>query len=91
MKGEIDVKGKNVCIMDDMISTGGTVIHAIKHLRGLGANKIIVATAHGIFAGEKIAEKIIKAGCAQIIITDSIQIQNEPNKIIKILKLPKIN
>ena len=80
-------KDKNVCIMDDMVSTGGTVVHAIKHLKSLGAKKIVVATVHGIFAGNKIAEKILKAGCQKIFVTDSIP--NEYNKNVQVVKLPE--
>lgn len=83
MEGEIDVKGKNICIMDDMISTGGTMIRAIKHLKKLGAKRIIVGATHGIFAGENIAKKILKSGCKHIFITDSIK--NPGQKEIKIL------
>src|SRR3989338_6693905 len=60
MEGEVPVRGKNVCILDDIISTGGTIIRAIEHLKSRGAKKIIVGTTHGVFAGEKIAEKILK-------------------------------
>ena len=86
MEGEIDVKGKNICIMDDMISTGGTMMHAIKHLKKLGAKDIIVSATHGIFAGDNIAKKILQSGCSHIFITDSIQ--NAHRKEIQVLKLP---
>ncbi len=85
MEGEIDVKGKNVCILDDMISTGGTIIRAIEHLKSRGAKKIIVGATHVIFAGEKIAEKIIKASCDKIFVTNSIIFSN--NNEVEILKL----
>jgi|SRR3989344_3701690 len=71
IEGEVDVKGKNVCILDDIISTGGTIVHAVRHLKKRGAKKIIVGATHGVFAGENpepeqarygagIAEKILK-------------------------------
>jgi|SRR3989344_826813 len=54
--GHADVKGKNVCILDDIIDTGGTIRRAIDHLRKLGAKKIIVGATHGIFSKGKIKE-----------------------------------
>lgn len=84
MKGEIDVRGKNICILDDIISTGSTLIHAITHLKKLGAKKIIVGATHGVFAGEKIAQKIQKAGASNIFVTNAIV---SKNKNVKVLKL----
>lgn len=72
MEGHAEVKGKNVCILDDIIATGGTIMHATKHLKELGAKKIIVGTTHGVFAGENIADKISRSGCAKIFTTNSI-------------------
>src|SRR3989344_3364883 len=36
IEGEVNVKGKNVCILDDIIASGGTILKAIKHLKKLG-------------------------------------------------------
>jgi ribose-phosphate pyrophosphokinase len=80
MEGEIDVKGKNVCILDDIISTGGTIIRAIEHLKSRGAEKIIVGATHGVFAGEKISEKILKSSCRELFITNTI-ISDTPAKV----------
>lgn len=46
----IDVKGKNVLIVDDIISTGGTMIKAANILRKMGAKNIFVSATHGVFA-----------------------------------------
>jgi ribose-phosphate pyrophosphokinase len=72
IEGEIDVKGKNVCILDDIISTGGTIIKAIEHLKSHGAKKIIVGATHGVFAGENIAEKILRHNCDYLFTTNCI-------------------
>lgn len=46
-----DVEGRVAIIVDDMISTGETVVHAAELLRDRGASAIHVAATHGIFAG----------------------------------------
>lgn len=84
--GKAEVKGKNICIFDDIIATGGTLIHAIKHLKALGAKKVIVGATHGVFAGENIAEKILKNSCDKIFITNAIL---NSNKKVQVLKLGK--
>ena len=49
-----DVKGKKVLIVDDMISTGGTIIAAAYALREAGAAGIAVACTHGVFVNNAI-------------------------------------
>src|SRR5205814_1722354 len=49
MEGEFEVKDKNVLILDDMISTGGTMLSALEKLTAAGAKKICCAATHGLF------------------------------------------
>jgi len=44
-----DVKGKKVLIVDDMISTGGTIVAASAALKEAGASSVFVACTHGVF------------------------------------------
>jgi len=83
---EIDVKGKNICIMDDIIATGGTILKAIAHLKDRGAKKIIVGATHGVFCADKIIERILASSCDEIFVTNSILCEE---KSIKTVKLPK--
>ncbi len=44
-----DVEGATGIIIDDLISTGGTLVRAAKAARAHGASKIIACVAHGLF------------------------------------------
>jgi ribose-phosphate pyrophosphokinase len=55
-----DVKNKDVVIVDDMISTGGTLLSAIKLLSNKGADRIYVATSLPFMNGECV-ERLSKA------------------------------
>jgi len=68
----LDVQNKNVAIIDDIISTGGTMAKSIKELKKQGAKKVYVSCTHGLFAGEAI-KKLSTAGCDEIISTDTIK------------------
>jgi len=46
---ELDVKGKDVIILDDIISTGGTIVEAVKIIRGWHPASISVGCVHGLF------------------------------------------
>ncbi|RFS22547.1 ribose-phosphate pyrophosphokinase [Chitinophaga silvatica] len=66
-----DVKNKTVIIYDDMIRTGGSLIHAAEAYHDAGASDICVITTHGIFAGKGF-ERIKKSGLIRkIICTDT--------------------
>ncbi len=69
---KLDAENKNVAIIDDIISTGGTMAKSIQHLKKNGAKKVIVSCTHGLFAGDAI-KKLKSAGAIEIIATDTIQ------------------
>jgi len=74
---KVDLTSKNVVIVDDIVSTGHTIIEASKLLRKLGAKNIYCICVHGIFvegALKKFSKNKIK-----IISTNTI-----PNKAAKI-------
>jgi ribose-phosphate pyrophosphokinase len=48
---DLDVSGKVVAIVDDMISTGGTICRASDALRRQGATQVHAACTHGLFTG----------------------------------------
>ena len=48
---DLDVSGKIVAIVDDMISTGGTICRASDALRRQGATEVHAACTHGLFTG----------------------------------------
>ncbi len=49
---DVDVSGKKVAIIDDIISTGGTMMEASRQLKLLGAEKVYGLATHGMFTEE---------------------------------------
>ncbi len=68
---ELTMKGRDVLIVDDIISTGGTIVKAMDILKKNGANKIYVATSHPVLV-EGALMKIYEAGAEMVIGTDTI-------------------
>ena len=75
---KLDVTGKNIAILDDIISTGGTMAKSIIELKRQKAKKVLVACTHGLFIGDA-KQKLLSSGCDEIISTDTIE--NEFSKV----------
>jgi ribose-phosphate pyrophosphokinase len=69
---KLDARDKHVAIIDDIISTGGTMANSIKELKKQGAKTVSVACTHGLFVGGA-KEKLLSADCDEIISTDTIE------------------
>ncbi|WP_456369079.1 ribose-phosphate diphosphokinase [Thermococcus sp.] len=80
---DVNVRGRDVLIVDDIISTGGTMIKAASLLKKLGAEKIYVSATHGVFS-EGAIERISKA-VEEIAVTNTI-----PTPVSKISIVPEI-
>ncbi len=69
-----DVKGRRVLIVDDMISTGGTMVSAIEAVMAEGCEPgILVAAVHALMAGDA-AESLARLPLDRILVTDSLRI-----------------
>lgn len=70
-KLDIEVSGRDVILVDDMISSGQSIIKAADLLRKKGASKVYAMCAHGLLIGDA-AQKIKAAGVCDIIATNSV-------------------
>jgi len=66
-----DVRGKDLILVDDIISTGGSIIKAAQFLKRQKCKRLFVACTHGLLV-EDAEKKIKKAGVSQIISTNTI-------------------
>jgi len=66
---ELGVRDKSVAIVDDVISTGGTIATATHELKSQGARRVVAACVHGLFVGN--AEESLRV-CDEIVSTDTI-------------------
>ena len=85
---EVDLAGKTVVMVDDIISTGHTLLEAIKNVRKLGAEKIVCIGVHAVFA-ENALRKLKRAGATVITsntipnLTAKIDVSGEIAKALK--------
>jgi ribose-phosphate pyrophosphokinase len=66
-----DVVGKTAIVVDDMISTGGTMIEAAEVLRDRGAVDVRACATHAVFA-DGASDALIGSALSELVVTDTV-------------------
>ena len=80
IKDQLDVEGRDVFIVDDIISTGGTIVNAMDILKEHGARDIYVACTHPLLVMHALA-RIYEKGAKVVIGTDTV---NSPISFVSV-------
>src|SRR5580704_10547134 len=78
-----DVKGSTCLIIDDIIDTGGTLVKTVDALLEKGATKVYAGASHAVLSGPAV-ERIAHSRLEELIVTDSIPLNEEAQKLSKI-------
>jgi len=85
-----DVKGRDCVVVEDIITTGGTVAKLASALRAQGANRIFIAATHPILTGDAM-DRMRSADVEEVIVTDTVPIAPEkmgpPLKVLSVAPL----
>lgn len=73
-----DVRGKTAIIVDDMISTGGTIAEAASVLKQRGAVDVRACATHAVFADGAL-EALMDSELSELVITDTVPLPNGRN------------
>jgi ribose-phosphate pyrophosphokinase len=68
---KLEVGGREVVILDDVISTGGTVAAAAASVLGQGAKEAVAICTHGLLIGDAL-QKLDKAGVKRVVATNTV-------------------
>ncbi|HEV2035367.1 MAG TPA: ribose-phosphate pyrophosphokinase [Candidatus Dormibacteraeota bacterium] len=71
-----DVKGRDCVVIEDIITTGGTISKLAQSLREQGASRVLIAATHPVLTGNAM-ERLKKAQVDEVIVTDSVPIPAE--------------
>ncbi len=74
----VDVSGRDAVLVDDMISSGVSIVRAAEVLRKNGAKRVVAMCAHALMLGDA-TQKISAAGISDVISTNSI-----PNEFARV-------
>jgi ribose-phosphate pyrophosphokinase len=68
-----EVRGRACLIVDDMISSGGTLVSSIRALRQAGARDFRVVATHGLLVGDA-CERLEAEGVREVVVTDTVAV-----------------
>ena len=71
-----DVEGRNVVLVDDLISTGTSITEASRACKSRGAKEVWICATHPVLAGSAL-EKLRKAPLKEIVVTDTIPVDGK--------------
>lgn len=69
---DLDVAGKRVAILDDMIASGSTMVTAAGQLKEQGAEAVYAACTHGVFTDGAVA-RLLAGGIDRVLCTDTLE------------------
>jgi ribose-phosphate pyrophosphokinase len=81
---KVDVKDRDLIIVDDIISTGGSIVKATKFLKKQKCKRVFVACTHALLVNDA-AKKIKNAGVSQIISTNTIPGESAKVDVSKVI------
>lgn len=80
-----EVAGRDVVLVDDIYSTGGTLQKASRVCKALGAKRIFAAVTHGLMIGDAIIDSPVE----KLLITDTVVQKDELHSKIQVVSVAK--
>jgi ribose-phosphate pyrophosphokinase len=84
-----DVKGRNCVLLDDMISSAGTLVGAATEIHRRGAKSIIAAATHPVFSGTA-CERVMESPIDEVVVTNSIPFDTARCPKVTVLDVSKL-
>jgi ribose-phosphate pyrophosphokinase len=73
-----EVRGKTALIVDDEISTAGSLVEAVEALMQAGAKEVYAAATHGVYVGPAL-ERIARSPVKEVAATDTCPPRKAPS------------
>jgi len=81
-----EVEGKSCVLVDDLVDTAGTLCHAAKALKDVGAKRVVAYITHPVLSGPAI-ERIEASVLDELVVTDTIPLRENARACRKIRQL----
>jgi len=84
-----DVEGRNVLIVDDMISTGTSIADASRACKNHGAKNVYICATHPVFAGSAV-DKLRRSPIKEVVVSDTIPLNGKELPNLRVLSISNL-
>ena len=81
-----EVEAKSCVLVDDLVDTAGTLCHAAKALKDVGAKRVVAYITHPVLSGPAVA-RVEASALDELVVTDTIPLREDARASRKIRQL----
>jgi ribose-phosphate pyrophosphokinase len=81
-----EVEGKSCVLVDDLVDTAGTLCHAAKALKDVGAKRVVAYITHPVLSGPAVS-RIEASELDELVVTDTIPLRDDARACRKVRQL----
>ena len=81
-----EVEGKSCVLVDDIVDTAGTLCHAAKALKDVGAKRVVAYITHAVLSGPAVS-RIEASELDELVVTDTIPLRDDARACRKVRQL----
>jgi ribose-phosphate pyrophosphokinase len=84
-----EVEDRDVVLVDDMVSTGGSIVDAARIVKEKGARKVFIVATHAVLCGNAV-ERLNKADVEKILFADTIPLPEQKIHRLEICSIAQL-
>jgi ribose-phosphate pyrophosphokinase len=84
-----EVKNRDVVLVDDMVSTGGSIVDAARIVKEKGARKVFIVATHAVLCGNAV-ERLNTAAVEKILFADTIPLAGKKIARLEIVSIAQL-
>jgi ribose-phosphate pyrophosphokinase len=81
-----EVEGKSCVLVDDLVDTAGTLCHAARALKDVGAKRVVAYITHPVLSGPAVS-RIEASVLDELVVTDTIPLRDDARACRKVRQL----
>jgi ribose-phosphate pyrophosphokinase len=81
-----EVEGKSCVLVDDLVDTAGTLCHAARALKDVGAKRVVAYITHPVLSGPAVS-RIEASALDELVVTDTIPLRDDARACRKVRQL----
>ncbi|MFN6144738.1 MAG: ribose-phosphate diphosphokinase [Planctomycetota bacterium] len=84
-----DVRNRDVVLVDDMVSTGGSIVDAARIVKEKGARKVFIVATHAVLCGNAV-ERLNGADVEKILFADTVPLHDKKIQRLEVCSMAQL-